>query len=44
VDWPLAGHQIKAWILTTAAAVGVGVPAVFCQRQPNTDQLSATEN
>jgi hypothetical protein len=29
VDWPLAGHQIKAWILTTAAAVGVGVPAVF---------------
>jgi hypothetical protein len=27
--WPLVGHQVKAWVLTTAAAGGVGVPAVF---------------
>jgi hypothetical protein len=27
--WPLVGHQIKAWVLTTAAAAGVGVPAIF---------------
>lgn len=28
-DWPLAGHQVKVWILTTAAALGVGLPAIF---------------
>jgi hypothetical protein len=27
--WPLVGHQVKAWVLTTAAAAGVGVPAIF---------------
>jgi hypothetical protein len=27
--WPLVGHQVKAWVLTTAAAGGVGVPAIF---------------
>jgi hypothetical protein len=29
VDWPLAWHQPKALIMTTAAAVGVGLPALF---------------
>jgi hypothetical protein len=29
LNWPLAGHHVKVWILTGAAAVGVGVPAIF---------------
>lgn len=28
-DWPLAGHNVRVWILTAAAALSVGVPAVF---------------
>jgi hypothetical protein len=27
--WPLWGHHLKAWTLTAAAAIGVGVPAIF---------------
>ena len=29
LEWPLVGHHVKVWILTTAAAIGVGVPALF---------------
>jgi hypothetical protein len=28
-DWPLVGHRVKSALLTGAAALGVGVPAVF---------------
>jgi tellurite resistance protein TehA-like permease len=29
VDWPLVGHHVKVWILTGAAVLGVGIPAIF---------------
>jgi hypothetical protein len=29
LDWPLVGHHLKVWILTAAAAIAVGVPAIF---------------
>lgn len=27
--WPLVGHHLKVWILTGAAVMGIGVPAIF---------------
>lgn len=29
LNWPLDGHHVKVWILTGAAAIGVGLPAIF---------------
>lgn len=29
IPWPLVGHHAKVWVLTAAAAVGVGLPAIF---------------
>jgi hypothetical protein len=29
LDWPLFAHHVKVWVLTAAAAIAVGVPAIF---------------
>ena len=29
LDWPLVGHHVKVWILTGAATLAVGMPAIF---------------